>query len=153
MRGLINTPEKRPPKTSSRTAKVVNWVEASCCCCCIQKRILAICKTLPRQPRETRCGIEVARRKPLTLTHKLEQKGHDIIFYAKRYQCMKCMKDWTNQSRTAILQLGECAGISQWGGHQPDLGAPTKVKLGNQIHFAGACVHPSHHLAWHRGVC
>ena len=62
------------------------------------------------------------------------------------------MQDWTINTQTKVLNLGTCSGVSQWGDHQPALGEPTKIAIGNKIVFAGAIVHPSHHLTWHRGV-
>ena len=80
-------------------------------------------------------------------------QGHELErIHPKTWRCNICGQSWMNRHRRDIASLGRCPGTFMWD-QQPNLPeGPRVAPRGSQIIVNGRVLHPSHNLAWHRGL-
>lgn len=90
---------------------LVDWIDATTWL--VQTRLLAIAKTLQRQPRDP-IGVEGRGSRVPSKVMKLEEAGHSIVQRGGLYHCCACLWERTMRKQDAMLRLGSCPGVPQY---------------------------------------
>ena len=93
------------------------------------------------KPRESKDHLAI-----LECGHVLEK------LHSRKWRCLVCGQSWLSKQRKEIAALGECPGVFMYD-HAPNLpDGPRVAPRGSQIIVNGRVLHPTHNLAWHRGI-
>ena len=85
----------------------------------------------------------------------IQELGHNIKPFQGGYlKCDECGRSWPKTNKHSILRMGQCPGQALWGNlpRGANLNRPRAIPYGTAIMWLGHQVHPSHYLAWHRGI-
>ena len=133
---------------SPNSKSVRSWIDASTWL--IQQRMMACVQLYI--PKEDHVKTEAKiRRNRYTI---FEELGHiprqDLG--SKWWTCCLCGSWWQDHNTRAVKGQGKCLGATSWGPPPPLPTMAWILRKGSMLHFNGRAVHPTHHLAWMRGI-
>ena len=83
----------------------------------------------------------------------LVAQGHELErLNPRHWKCRICGQSWHSNQRKVIAGMGQCPGIFMYDHLPAQPGGPRIAPRGSQVIVNGRVLHPTHNLAWHRGV-